>query len=76
LAEAMRDTRLEFQSAIGAADYDILVETYQAFSPIDPGDERFLNLLHRLYILEYRNDDLWYDVHPIIEDLLRRQNKI
>jgi hypothetical protein len=76
LAEAIRDTRLEFQSAIGAADYDILVETYQEFSPIDPGDERFLNLLHRLYILEYRNDDLWYDVHPIIEDLLRRQSKI
>ncbi len=34
----------------------------------------FLELLHGLYVLEYANDDLWYDLHPLVTDLLRRKN--
>ena len=56
--------------------YNILIKIYKDLQPIDPGDPEFLKLLHRLYILEYQNGDMWYDVHPIIEDLLRRQNAI
>jgi hypothetical protein len=74
--EAIKKIRLELQPAIGQIGYEILTKTYQDFNPIDPGDPEFLKLLHRLYILEYQNDDMWYDVHPIIEDLLRRKNLI
>ena len=32
--------------------------------------------LHGLYILEYRNDELWYDVHPIVTQVLRQKDII
>jgi hypothetical protein len=73
LDEAVKRLRLEFQAPIGEAEYQILVTTYKNNEPTDPSHDDFLRLLHRLCILEYRNDSLWYDVHPILEDLLRRQ---
>lgn len=33
-------------------------------------DEAHRALLHNLSALEYRNDSVWYDVHPIVEQLL------
>jgi hypothetical protein len=27
-------------------------------------------------VLEYENDDLWYDLHPLVTDLLKRKNLI
>jgi hypothetical protein len=74
--EAIKKIRLEFQPAIGQLGYEILTATYQNLDPVDPTAPEFLKMLHRLYILEYKNDSMWYDVHPIIEDLLRRQNLI
>lgn len=74
--EAIKKIRLEFQPALSQSNYEILTTTYQRFNPTDPGSADFLNLLHRLYILEYQNDDMWYDVHPIIKILLHRQNLI
>jgi hypothetical protein len=74
--EAIRKIRLELQPAVGQSGYEILIKIYRDFNPSDPGDPEFLKLLHRLYILEYQNDDMWYDLHPIIEELLRRQNAI
>ena len=74
--EAVKKIRLELQPAIGQAGYNILIKIHKDLNPSDPGDPEFLKLLHRLYILEYQNGDMWYDVHPIIEDLLRRQNAI
>jgi hypothetical protein len=32
-----------------------------------------LDLLHGLHILEYRNAKLWYDLNPIVLDLLRQE---
>ena len=29
-----------------------------------------------MMVLEYQNDELWYDVHPIVVDLLRREGLI
>jgi hypothetical protein len=74
--EAIKKMRLELQPAIGQASYEILTKTYHDFQPIDPVAPMFLDLLHRLCILEYKNDGIWYDVHPIIEDLLQRQQLI
>jgi hypothetical protein len=33
-------------------------------------DEEYRELLHNLSCLEYRNDDVWYDVHPVVQPLL------
>jgi hypothetical protein len=74
--EAIRKIRLEFQPAISQSNYELLTATYKDLNPPDPGDSEFLKMLHRLYILEYQNDRTWYDVHPIIEDLLRREHLI
>lgn len=54
----------------------ILVQIYHELTPKhenDEGQQRFLDLLHGLYVLEYRNGDLWYDVHPMMVDLLHRR---
>lgn len=32
----------------------------------------FQTLLHTLSVLEYSNHDIWYDVNPLVDDLLKR----
>ncbi|NJK28185.1 MAG: hypothetical protein HC925_06375 [Coleofasciculaceae cyanobacterium SM2_3_26] len=71
---ALRDIRNDFAASLGESRYEILATTYHQAEPIEITDREFLVLLHGLYILEYRNDDLWYDVHPIVVELLRRRN--
>lgn len=61
LAQAINKLSLDFDSRIGMKDYEILKTTYEEFKPEDPKDQQFLDLLHGLYILEYRNSELWYD---------------
>ncbi|MDB9311877.1 hypothetical protein PN462_02095 [Spirulina sp. CS-785/01] len=74
--QAITKLSLDFDTRIGTADYDILAKTYHNFRPDDPKDQRFLDLLHGLYVLEYRNGQLWYDVHPIVMGLLQQQGAI
>ena len=33
--------------------------------------EEYRSLLHNLSILEYENGSLWYDVNPVVRDLLK-----
>lgn len=74
LHQALRDIRNDFAASLGESRYHILATTYHQAEPQEIIDPEFLMLLHGLYILEYRNDDLWYDVHPIVVELLRRRN--
>lgn len=76
LDEAINKLSLDFDSRIVAKDYDILKTTYENFKPNDPKEQQFLDLLHGLYILEYRNHELWYDVHPIVIKVLKQKNII
>jgi hypothetical protein len=50
------------------------LETYLCTS--DPKQPKFLDLLHGLYVLKYRNYEPWYDVHPVVVDTLKRQGLI
>jgi hypothetical protein len=58
-------------------DYEVLLSRDQiqtlhkihATKHID-NDEAYRGLLHNLSCLEYWNDDVWYDVHPVVEPLL------
>jgi hypothetical protein len=76
LDEALKDLRLDFEVTLGKADYAILQTTYTKFLPEDPKAQSFLDLLHGLDVLEYRNDEVWYDVHPIVSDILQRKGLI
>ncbi|MEO0351324.1 MAG: P-loop NTPase fold protein [Cyanobacteria bacterium P01_A01_bin.15] len=73
LKEAKKNLRNQFARSLGSQLYALLVQVYQDFAPPDARSPAFLELLHGLYVLEYENDDLWYDLHPLITDLLRRK---
>jgi hypothetical protein len=49
---------------------------YREAAPPKIDDADFLDLLHSLYILEYRNDGVWYGLHPIVKDILRRDQAL
>lgn len=76
LDEAVNNIRNDFAVPLGKVDYAILQNTYQNFMPDDPKEAAFLDLLHGLYVLEYRNRKNWYDVHPIVVELLIDQGLI
>ena len=71
LEEAINDLRNDYALPLGKVDYEILQIIYNKYMPDDPKQSEFLELLHGLHILEYRNRQIWYDVHPIIVELLR-----
>lgn len=74
--EAIKSLRNQFARTLGSNLYDLLVETYKTFTPPDATSDEFLELLHGLYVLEYENADLWYDLHPMVTDLLQRKQLI
>jgi energy-coupling factor transporter ATP-binding protein EcfA2 len=73
---AIKDLRNDFTRPLGENLFKILVDTYNNYTPEDAKSDDFLELLHGLFVLEYENDDLWYDVHPIVIEILRRKNLI
>lgn len=72
----MQDLRNDFAASLGSSRYQILATTYLNGEPEEVNDPEFLLLLHGLYVLEYRNSDLWYDVHPMLVELLERRSLI
>jgi KAP family P-loop domain len=70
LDEAIKDLRLDIEVTLGKRDYDILINIHNNFLPKDSTDQTFLDLLHSSCILEYRNLETWYYVHPVIQDIL------
>ena len=76
LERALQDLRNDFAASLGSSRYQILATTYRNGEPEEVNDPEFLLLLHGLYVLEYRNSDLWYDVHPMLVELLQRRKLI
>nr|WP_200892577.1 hypothetical protein [Aliterella atlantica] len=76
LEEAINDLRNDYTLPLGRVDYGILQVVYNKYMPEDPKQSEFLELLHGLHILEYRNRQIWYDVHPIIVEILRDRGLI
>jgi nucleoside-triphosphatase THEP1 len=76
LAVALRNLRNDFARQLGSSLYAVLVEVYQNHKPLDISSSDFVKLLHGLMVLEYQNDALWYDVHPIVVDLLQREKRV
>jgi hypothetical protein len=76
LTVAIRNLRNDFARQIGTDLFPVLVQVYNTLNNEDTDSEAFVKLLHGLMVLEYQNDDLWYDVHPIVVDLLQRKGLI
>jgi len=76
LEEVLIDFQIEFSQPLGKVDFASLKQIYEEMKPIDTENQRFLDLLHGLYVLEYRNALLWYDLHPIVMDLLLAEGVI
>ncbi|WP_008312208.1 P-loop NTPase fold protein [Leptolyngbya sp. PCC 6406] len=76
LAIALRNLRNDFSRQIGSDLYDQLVEIYETADAADTSDPGFVKLLHGLMVLEYINDALWYDVHPIVVGLLQQKGRL
>ena len=73
LQQAARNLRIEFSRPLGSKLLTVLQQTYENFEPEDANSQDFLELLHGLYVLEYENGELWYDLHPLIQDLMERK---
>jgi len=76
LQKAERNLRNGFSRQIGGNSYEILRQVYQEAEPEDSDDEDFVDLLHGLMVLEYENDSLWYDIHPIVLELLKQKQLV
>jgi energy-coupling factor transporter ATP-binding protein EcfA2 len=73
LEEAANKLRNDFALPLGKKDYEILQKVYDNFKPDDPKQDEFLDLLHQLSVLEYRNRENWYDIHPLVVNLLENE---
>ena len=75
LEEAVERIRHDFASNLSNRDYDILQKVYKENWPDDPNQPEFLQLLNGLYIIGYQRPS-WYDVNPMLEELLRERGLI
>jgi len=83
LTIALRNLRNDFARQLVSSNlYNLLVQVYETGEAGDSPDETedsssdFVKLLHSLMVLEYVNDALWYDVHPIVTSLLKQKQLI
>ncbi len=76
LNAVLQNLRHDFARQIGSSLYELLVEVYETSEAENLNDTDFVKLLHSLVILEYENASLWYDLHPIVADLLRQKKLI
>ncbi|MEM9003555.1 MAG: hypothetical protein AAGE59_08525 [Cyanobacteria bacterium P01_F01_bin.86] len=69
-------TRNDFDRQLGSDMYQLLVTVYETSATPDVTDASFIKLLHGLMVLEYENDSIWYDVHPIVVKLLQQKQLV
>jgi energy-coupling factor transporter ATP-binding protein EcfA2 len=77
LDRVLNDLEIDFSGVLGRNDYVLLTSIHEKFWPEDAEDQRFRDLLNGLYIIDYLDDaEQWYDLNPIVTDLLRRRGDI
>ncbi|NJM48241.1 MAG: ATP-binding protein [Alkalinema sp. RU_4_3] len=76
LDSVLTDLQISYAESIGQNDFDLLLGIHREFKPKDMKDQRFLDLLHGLYVLEYRNAVQWYNLSPIVQDLLVQEGAL
>jgi nucleoside-triphosphatase THEP1 len=76
LQQVLTDLQISYAEPLGETDFEALKQIYLNLKLKDTNNQRLLDLLHSLYILEYRNAALWYDLNPIVCDLLVQEGVI
>jgi hypothetical protein len=74
--EALDIVRNDMAITLSKTDREILKETYNNYRPDDPKQQDFLDLLHNIYVIEYRNTETWYDLHPLMIVQLKQEGLI
>jgi len=65
---AARSHRRDYQVTLTTEQLKLLKKVQE--SKWVENDEAYRALLHNLSVLEYQNDEIWYDVHPVVQPLL------
>lgn len=69
--KSIREIYNDYIRTLSKEDYKLLSRIYKEKKMDDESKrERFLHLINGLSVIEYENDTLWYDVHPIVKELL------
>ncbi|NJR31677.1 MAG: hypothetical protein HC778_00805 [Chamaesiphon sp. CSU_1_12] len=76
LDRALDILRNEMTITLSKTDREILKQTYTNYRPDDPKQQEFLDLLHNIYAIEYRNTESWYDLHPLVIKQLIQEKMI
>ena len=76
LQQALDSLRNDMTITLSKTDREILQQTYTDYRPDDPKQQEFLDLLHNVYVIEYKNTESWYDLHPLIIQQLKLENLI
>ena len=73
---AVKEFRISMSRPLRRSQKEILIEIDSNKKFSGDLDEKRLELLQGLYILEYINDEVWYSVNPILESLLEERKQI
>ena len=65
---AEQEIRSDFRRILQSKDYTTLKEIYMGTTIYRM--EKIAHLLHNLSVLEYTNDENWYDIHPTLVELI------
>ncbi|MBS9388157.1 MAG: AAA family ATPase [Dolichospermum sp. WA123] len=76
LQQALDILRDEMTITLSKTDREILKETYTNYRPDDPKQQEFLDLLHNICVIEYKNPETWYDLHPLMIKQLKLEELI
>lgn len=66
--QAITDQRKDFDRLLSRSQREHLRKIHETKTVDNTEESRVL--LHNLSVLEYSNDDIWYDVHPVVRQLL------
>lgn len=66
---AARDLQFELERGLASQHYDLLDEVARTGKA--PADPQTLRLLHALHLIEYRNDERWCQVNPLLVSTLK-----
>jgi hypothetical protein len=76
LQQALDILRNDMTITLSKTDREILQQTYTNYRPDDPKQQEFLDLLHNVYVIEYRNAESSYDLHPLVIQQLKLEELI
>jgi GTPase SAR1 family protein len=63
-----------YQAQLSDSDYEVLLEVYKTKDI--KRDDKLVDLLHNLSVLEYRNGRSWCDLNPVVRSILDEKNML